>query len=430
MLRVVDDIFFQFLWNSNVNKIAKKTVISSIEHGGFKMIDIYTKVKTLKIAWIRRAILNPNSVWKLIIDESLGDLTFDYAVRCTGLSEHYKLKIPIFYRDIVQHLSTLRSNAIENKNEIICEPLWLNNQITIENKPIIWKKWLHKGIKYVNDLLDPQGHLLSLDDFNARYNINCSFLDHMRIRQAIPSPWRRYLAITNTHPDINTSSIPFYITDGDRNLNMLKAPSKDIYWICISNLTRNHQPSCIQKWESIYDIDPGIWPQLFVASFRACRETRLQSFQYRVIHRTLPCNDWLFVRKIVPSNTCSYKYCEYKGEIDTLKHYLVTCSPVQAFWQSYVTWWNSLEYSNLFPLVEENIFLGFPCNTNEDSVLNFTLIVAKSHIYSCKRKQKSIFFLEYLAIVKDKLCVEENINSINGTNTKFNHIWGYLQDTL
>jgi hypothetical protein len=67
------------------------------------------------------------------------------------------------------------------------------------------------------------------------------------------------------------------------------------------------------------------------------------------------------------------------SSIHTIRHYLITCLPVATFWQSFVVWWNKLEYAKLIPLVEENIFLGFPGVTTEDIVLHFCLMVANNH---------------------------------------------------
>jgi len=45
------------------------------------------------------------------------------------------------------------------------------------------------GIKYVEDMLGSQ------DELNNKYQINCSFIDHLRIRQAISGLWRHILEL-------------------------------------------------------------------------------------------------------------------------------------------------------------------------------------------------------------------------------------------
>ena len=62
--------------------------------------------------------------------------------------------------------------------------LWLEDK---------WKLWISKGVLNVNDLLDSEGNFLSLNDFNIKYNLQCSFIDHLRIRQALPQSWRNII---------------------------------------------------------------------------------------------------------------------------------------------------------------------------------------------------------------------------------------------
>jgi hypothetical protein len=79
--REVNQIFFDFLWNSKINKIAKSTIIQNIEDGGLKMIEIFSKVKALKLTWIKRAILSPQSTWTLILNDVINEVPFEYLIR-------------------------------------------------------------------------------------------------------------------------------------------------------------------------------------------------------------------------------------------------------------------------------------------------------------------------------------------------------------
>ena len=137
----------------------------------------------------------------------------------------------------------------------------------------------------------------------------------------------------------------------------------------------------------------------------------------------------MFNLKISDSNLCTYRYCNSK-DVDSIRHYLITCTPVVTFWNNFVSWWNKLNFSKLFPLVEENIILGFPTVSNEDIVLNFCLILAKHYIYTSKRNQTDLFFGNYIIILKNKLDIEKHINKCRSTLDKFYYIWGYLLESL
>jgi hypothetical protein len=64
-----NNLFFDFLWDGGNNKIAKNIIIKKIENGGLKMIDIESKIKSLKLSWLKRAITHPQAAWKLLVDE-------------------------------------------------------------------------------------------------------------------------------------------------------------------------------------------------------------------------------------------------------------------------------------------------------------------------------------------------------------------------
>jgi len=116
-------------------------------------------------------------------------------------------------------------------------------------------------------------------------------------------------------------------------------------------------------------------------------------FQYRIIHRIRPGNVWLYVRKAVNTNNWQYVHCT-NNNLDVISHYLVRCPPVSRYWESFVTWWNSLtnslKYSNLKPSVEDSISLGFPAETNEDIIFNYCLIVDKYYIYILFLKKSKV----------------------------------------
>ena len=83
--------------------------------------------------------------------------------------------------------------------------------------------------------------------------------------------------------------------------------------------------------------------------------------KYRLIHRIIPCNNWLYKLKVTDTNQRTYRYCS-SNKIDDIKHFVVTCDPVLKFWDTFATWWNIINFKKLDPLTEVNIMLGFDCH--------------------------------------------------------------------
>lgn len=392
------------------------------------MIDFESKVKSLQLSWISRVLNNPNNTWHLIITKLLNNVPFDYILRCRSDCTYLLLNIPLFYQNIYKTWKTFTPTEPSNKLDILKENIWLNKHITIENKPIMWTKWFSHGIKVIADLLDINGIFLTQVNLKNKYNISCNFIEHLQIRQAIPLRWREILTLEKTRLN-RDSKYSLLIEIDNIPTNFVTLKSKHLYWNIIHTKVKHITPNCIKRWEETYPIDHSCWAHIFQIPFTCCRETYLQSFQYRIIHRILPCNNWLYKLKITDTNICTYRHCT-TNDIDDIYHFLIACFPVQNFWNDFVTWWNNLNYLKLNPLVEENIILGFLGSSDEDIVLNFCLILCKHYIYTCKRKQEPISILHYLRLLKHKLVIEEEIHTQNCTLNKFNIIWKYILDLL
>ena len=386
------------------------------------------KVKSLKLSWLRRALINPTSSWKSINDELINECSFDMIIRGTGNNLQYIKNLPNFYIDIYHTWLSLNNFEPKTKTEILQEQIWLNQHITVDSKSILWKLWISKGVLNVNDLLDSEGNFLSLNDFNIKHNLQCSFIDHLRIRQALPQSWRNIIYTQKIKKVIENMTCNITFMDG-KTKNFTYCKSNEIYSLIKNQQGINKKPTCIDRWHSQYEIAIELWPNIFFIPFRACRETYLQSFQYRLIHRIIPCNNWLYKLKVTDTNQCTYRYCS-SNEIDDIKHFLVTCHPVLKFWDTFVTWWNRMNFKKLDPLTEVKIMLGFDCQKDEDLVLNFCLILAKYYIYTCKRNQMQIDFMGYLNKLKQKLTTEEAIHFKNSTSNIFYKIWGFLAEQI
>ncbi len=81
---------------------------------------------------------------------------------------------------------------------------------------------------------------------------------------------------------------------------------KDFYWHLRN--TDPHTPTALQKWSIHYPIfkeaSANIWPRIFKLPFTTVRDTKIQTFQYRIIQNIIPCNKWLHNIKIKNSPVC------------------------------------------------------------------------------------------------------------------------------
>ena len=72
VLKEINKIFFNFLWNGKGDKIKRNVVINDFAEGGIKMIDIFPFNKSLKATWIKKYLdINNRGNWKTFIDLGL-----------------------------------------------------------------------------------------------------------------------------------------------------------------------------------------------------------------------------------------------------------------------------------------------------------------------------------------------------------------------
>ena len=164
---------------------------------------------------------------------------------------------------------------------------------------------------------------------------------------------------------------------------------------------------------------------IYINAFKTCRSTKLQSFQYRILNRTISCNHWLFNIKIKDNPNCAE--CQVD---DNLPHFFIECNQVKQFWISFSRWWQSICGISL-PLTNANILFGVNNVTATDNCINYLLIQAKKFIHDNKlNDSNNISFYTYLHYIKNHLIVEKAIYENNRQLQSFEDMFGIVFNNL
>ena len=151
-----------------------------------------------------------------------------------------------------------------------------------------------------------------------------------------------------------------------------------------------------------------IWANIFKLPFNTIEETKIQSFQFKIIHRIINCNKKVFDMKLIDDPSCNY--C---NDVDDLKHFFIWCPQVFKFWQSLFVWINHTKVctSTLTTHIadfDENILFGFQIIDNVFQCINYIILIAKFYIYRQRLfANNNIDFLEFLGTLKYKLKVKK-----------------------
>ena len=134
ILKEIETIIFKFIWNKKPDKIKRNMIYRNIDEGGLKMINIQLFIRSLKISWIRRFVLQ-DAKWKTFIDQYLN--TAETKCNCFSVGSKYikvlyenKIKNP-FWKDVFKSwFYYIEALSCENSStEIHCQPIWFNPKL-------------------------------------------------------------------------------------------------------------------------------------------------------------------------------------------------------------------------------------------------------------------------------------------------------------
>ena len=394
----VKSIILDFLWDGKVAKIAYNTLIMGIDDGGLKLVDLKTKVKSLCVSWVKRSIDRSCGRWKTIprIFFKTNDLNFYFSCNHAPLKNSLPVK---FYENIHNTWSEMCTVSALSKPVIINQTIWCNRYITIRNKPFLWERWRLAGINKIGDLMNGDT-FSSPAELSNKFNIQINFLEILQIRQSLPFAWRNILQ-TQSAQELSQESILYFFTGEVRLIT--KDDTKKVYELL--NERNKITPTCIRKWSEVFpDITNESWKHIFNRTFSFIRETRLQSFQFRILHRTIPCRKKLFEQKIVESSNCTV--C---GTLDNLQHFFLSCTYVRRFWMLLKMWlYDNLGYD--LQVDEKTIIFGLYGEDEITTVLNYVIIHAKYFININRLKENHRLSLPtFKATLKYNLEIEQMI---------------------
>lgn len=152
-----------------------------------------------------------------------------------------------------------------------------------------------------------------------------------------------------------------------------------------------------------------------MSTYRATRETKLQSLHFKIMNRVIPCNSYLKQLRIKASDEC-----ELCGQVDTLVHFLFECPIVQTFWTAVCAWFGRIEDLALESLSSKQFVIGAPRDVPKASAINFILMNIKFFIFRQRLFHNgNLDLLHWLREFKMKLLVERLICLSEGKMLRF-----------
>lgn len=416
LLKHVDKFAMEFIWGGpHRSKIKRSVMIQSYEKGGVKAPCIYSIDDSLKFGWAKRLLDPKKTKWCGILDlkvkkyggiKYLLKCNFDVAniIKTVKLDEFYQ-KILTIYADNAQPCKQPNS-AQKYRSQIINN----NKEIKAGRKCFQLMELKEKEADQIHNFLDKEGKPFGYQDMKAKYRLEkLDFMTHCQIISSIPKHWKFDMYLEKTA----------MIEEPDLHVNRKFVKNSLI-------LQRKEEPTALQKWDQIIGTkDDEYWEKTFSAIRAITKETKLQQFQFKIVHRILATNSKLFKYKIADTPMC---YLCPNTE-DTLEHALFECPTVHRFWHTIMEQFCDKEHlENIDPTLE-GVLLARVSNNQADRKYFFIALHAKYYIYVTRRDKKQINYTAFKEILKKKLQIHTMSYPSKLQQDQFKQTWQHWLPT-
>ena len=303
-------------------------MLNEYKDGGLKMLDIHAFNFALKSKWVKKYLDDNNQAkWKLFLDFFIKQ--HDGKLLLTGnLKQADVAGLNIqdsFTKEVIEIWSNLTYD--ENPTHFGNVPIWYNSLIRIANRPIFYLDWACAGVNQAKDLLDQKFDFLKYNDFKTRYKVNTTFL--------------RYFGVVNALAKLKKSLPDQVMMNSDDQLSssqkLLSSSNfcKEAYKLIVKGITSAPDKSQ-SKWIADCKNYENLinWDKSYILPFYCTKETKLQTFQFKLLHRKIATNDYLYKIGISLTDICTF--CEQNTE--SLIHLFWDCELIQTFWKKIQHW--------------------------------------------------------------------------------------------
>ena len=397
---------YQFLWDDKPSKIKKTVICKEYKEGGIRMCNIQNFLCTMKLSVFRN--LKRNEVLKnftLNIYPKLDEILKFGTDFCKSVRKDIDNQ---FWKDVLKHVLSLYDKCKpKDAKELYGDHLFYNQYITRDHKSIYEKAWADNGIIYIYQITNGNGSFMNYQEFMVKYpNINSNFLNYYGIVRAI----KRYIQSSNINipPNINAnncSKIELVLNKSNKLISSILNDSNSV-------------PSAVIKWNTKFDNLQ--WETIFQKIYITSSDVQLRWFQYRIVHRLLPTQRFLYLRKLVDDPVCTF--CNQEEQ--TLDHLFFECNYVSKLWNDLTEDLKSkCAHCDNLRLSKEFILFGTTGTFFSDKAFDKIILLVKFYIYICKLENSLPTYDRFVAYLKKRVNIEKYMAKTQNATERFNDMW-------
>ena len=148
---------------------------------------------------------------------------------------------------------------------------------------------------------------------------------------------------------------------------------------------------------NLLNIPDEDWERIYRVSFACTFETKLQAFQFKIIHRFIAHN--VLLSKFLPDHDTSCPNCQ---ELDTIEHKFFECRETLVFWNNFKVWWDSQD-GELVTMVLDLKSVIFGIYNRDCYTINNCILLAKFYIHARWCAKQKPLFSGFIPFLKKKI---------------------------
>ena len=256
-------------------------------------------------------------------------------------------------------------------------------------------------------MMEGEEAIMSFDSFKQKYaNTNSTnFLMYQGIVNSIRALKRSIDIQNNETATLNSNDSWSIILSGNKDVKSVFLVVKDL-------------PTAVLKWNlSFTNLN---WTLIFSKCFKISKDTKLQWFQARTLHRILPTNRYLNICKIAENHDCTF--CS--NEIETIEHLLWECIHVRTFWNELLKLLKSrCTHCDRFNFTKQLVIFGVQKSVRLDNAISFIMLYANFFIYKCKLEKIIPQCDNYIKVLKIRFKTEKYNAIVHKQRCTFETNW-------
>ena len=152
LIKEANSIFYNFIWNGK-DKVKSLALISDIEMGGLKMLDIQSMISAKRVTCIKKLLEDYSSPWKTILHKPLLPVGGRFVLHCNFQTSKLKINLPAYYKECFDAWSEINEKTPSCYKEIINKINWNNKFLCYDKKSMFRRDIVNLGFVKINLLL-------------------------------------------------------------------------------------------------------------------------------------------------------------------------------------------------------------------------------------------------------------------------------------